>query len=217
MLTMTETAGEYGGRYSRRAPTDSMNWLQVLGTAELPHIDQGVRQHFHGKMSLLYVFKTQEQPLELVLPRKCPIHTGSQGMDGFVEQTLSSSLRVLSITRILFNVGDHAGVENALAIVRGIKTSVEIDIRASEVQTDLFGYLLQGFQTIWKQHHIRFIHGSDGKRRQHIAMVVCHGDDFLSLLVLVARVANPIAPFLATVLVPSPWRTRTSSFFSSAR
>src|SRR5262245_60417626 len=152
-FSIGDKSGEYGGRYSRRAPTDSMNWLQVLGTAELPHIDQGVRQHFHGKMSLLYVFKTQEQPLELVLPRKCPIHTGSQGMDGFVEQTLSSSLRVLSITRILFNVGDHAGVENALAIVRGIKTSVEIDIRASEVQTDLFGYLLQGFQTIWKQHH----------------------------------------------------------------
>jgi hypothetical protein len=53
--------------------------------------------------SLLHVFKTKEQPLELVLPRKCPIHTGSQGMDGVVEQTLSSSLRVLSITRILFN------------------------------------------------------------------------------------------------------------------
>jgi hypothetical protein len=81
-----------------------MNWLRVLGTAELSHIDHGVRQQFHGKMSLLQVFKTKEQPLELVLPRKGPIHTGSQGMDGFVEQTLSSSLRVLSITRILCNV-----------------------------------------------------------------------------------------------------------------
>ena len=104
--------------------------MQVLGTAELPHIDQGVRQQFHGKMSLLQVFKTKQHPLELVLPRKGPIHTGSQGMDGFVEQTLPSSLRLLSMTRILLNVGDHAGVENTLAIVRGIKTSVEIDISA---------------------------------------------------------------------------------------
>src|SRR5713101_6146756 len=49
------------------------------------------------------------------------------------------------------------------------------------------------------------------------AMVVGHGDDLLPLLVLVARVANAIAPFLATVLVPSPWSTLTSSCFSVAR
>src|SRR4029450_3930418 len=139
-----------------------MNWLRVLGTAELPHIDQGVRQQFHAKMSLLNMFKTQEESLELVLPRKSPIHTSSQGMDRFIEQTLSSSpihtssqgmdrfieqtlsspLPVLSIARILFDVGDHAGIENALAIVRGIKASVEIQIGSSKVQTGRFGYPL---------------------------------------------------------------------------
>src|SRR5215831_13592642 len=56
-----------------------------------------------------------------------------------------------------------------------------------------------------------------GQGSQHIAMVVGHGDDLLSFLVLVARVANAIAPFLATVLVPSPWSTRRSSCFSPAR
>ena len=48
-------------------------------------------------------------------------------------------------------------------------------------------------------------------------MVVGDGDDLLALLVLIARVANPVAPFLATVLVPSPWSTRRSRCFSSAR
>src|SRR5712691_3371861 len=48
-------------------------------------------------------------------------------------------------------------------------------------------------------------------------MVVDDGDDFLALLVFVARVANPIAPFLATVLVPSPWSTLISRRFSVAR
>jgi hypothetical protein len=38
-------------------------------------------------------------------------------------------------------------------------------------------------------------------------LVVGHGDDLLSFLMVVARVANPIAPFLATVFVPSPWST----------
>src|SRR6266481_7447217 len=48
-------------------------------------------------------------------------------------------------------------------------------------------------------------------------MVVCNGDDFLALLVFVAREANPIAPFLATVLVPSPCSTLVSRCFSAAR
>ena len=48
-------------------------------------------------------------------------------------------------------------------------------------------------------------------------MIVDDGDDFLALLVLVARVANAIVPFLATVLVPSPWSTLTSSCFSAER
>ena len=61
------------------------NWLRVLGTAELPHIDQGVRHQFHAKMSLLHVFKTKQQPLEFVLPRKGPIDTRPQGMNGFIE------------------------------------------------------------------------------------------------------------------------------------
>ena len=48
-------------------------------------------------------------------------------------------------------------------------------------------------------------------------MIVDDGNDFLALLMFVARVANAIAPFLATVLVPSPWSTVRSSCFSAAR
>src|SRR5437870_8671618 len=42
-------------------------------------------------------------------------------------------------------------------------------------------------------------------------------DDLLPFLVLVARVADAIPPFFATVLVPSPWSTLRSSCFSTAR
>jgi hypothetical protein len=82
-----------------------MNWLRVLGTAELSQIDQGVRHQFHAKMSLLHVFKPEQQPLEFVLPRKGSIHTSSPGLDDFIEQTLSPALRVLSMARILVDVG----------------------------------------------------------------------------------------------------------------
>src|SRR2546422_3074528 len=48
-------------------------------------------------------------------------------------------------------------------------------------------------------------------------MIVDDGNDLLALLVFVPRVPNPIPPFLATVLVPSPWSTLVSSCFSAAR
>jgi hypothetical protein len=60
------------------------NWLRVLGTAELPHLHQGVRQAFHANVSLLHVFKTKKQPIELILPPKGPIDASPQGMDSDV-------------------------------------------------------------------------------------------------------------------------------------
>jgi hypothetical protein len=116
-----------------------MNWLRVLGTAELPHIDQGVRQQFHAKMSLLNMFKTQQEALELILPGECPINARPQRMDGGIEEPLAPSLGALAVPGILCDVGDHARIENALAIVRGIKSSVEIQIGSCKVQTDRFG------------------------------------------------------------------------------
>jgi hypothetical protein len=126
-------------------------------------------------MSLLNMFKTQEESLELVLPRKCPIHTSAQGMDRGIEQTLSSPLHVLSIARILFDVGDHARIEHARAIVRGIKSSVEIQIGSSKVQTGRFDYPLSGLQTLGQQAHVRLIDGSHREGRQHIAPFFGHG------------------------------------------
>ena len=122
------------------------------------------------------MFKTQEESLELVLPRKGPIHTSSQGMDRCIEHTRSSSLHVLSIARILFDTGDHARIEYARAIVRGIKSSVEIQLGSSKVQTGRFGYPLSGLQTLGQQAHVRLMDGSHREGRQHIAMSVSHGD-----------------------------------------
>ena len=41
--------GRFGAGFTRRTRMLPLNWLRVLGTAELPHIDQGVRQQFHAK------------------------------------------------------------------------------------------------------------------------------------------------------------------------
>ena len=107
-------------------------------------------------------------------------------MDGFIEEALPPTLDGFAIARILFDVRHHARLEDQLPIVLGIKAAIEVEIRPCQHQTRHFGHAFQRFETLWKQHHIRFIHGSNGEGRQHIAVIVGDGDDFLALLVFVA-------------------------------
>jgi hypothetical protein len=103
-------------------------WLQVLGAAECSQIHQRVRHQLHAIVPLLDAFKSQKQPFELIFPRKGPLDTHSQSVDGFVEEPLAPTFGALAVAGILFDVGDHAGIENALAITGGIKTAIEIEI-----------------------------------------------------------------------------------------
>jgi hypothetical protein len=84
-------------------------------------------------MPLLDAFKSEQQPLEFVLPGKGALDTHPQRMHGGVEQAFASALGVLPVAGILFDVGNHAGIENALPIVRGIKTTIEVKVGSTEV------------------------------------------------------------------------------------
>ena len=80
------------------------------------------------KAPLLNALKPQEEPLELVFPRKGPLDTHPQRMDGFIEEAFASALQGLTVAGILFDIGDEARMENALAIVRRIKAAIQIEI-----------------------------------------------------------------------------------------
>ena len=110
-----------------------MIWLQVLGTAELTQINQRIRHQLHAVVSLLDVFKSQQQPLERIFPRKGPFNAHPQRMDGFVEESLAPALGALAVAGILWDIGDQARIEDALPIVCRIKTAIEIEIDPSEV------------------------------------------------------------------------------------
>ena len=69
-------------------------------------------------------------------------------MNHGIEQPLAPPLGVLTVARILGNIGDHTGVENVLPIARGIKASIEVKISTLQVDTHLFGHLFQGFQAL---------------------------------------------------------------------
>ena len=113
-------------------------------------------------------------------------------MDRFIEQPLPPALGGRAIARILCDVWNHTGMKDHLPIVLGIKSSIKIEIRAFQYQARHFGHALQRFQTLWKQHHIRLIHGSNGEGSHHRAMVVRDGDDFLALLVFVPRIPKTV-------------------------
>jgi len=157
-----ENGGEMHSSSASVYALQTANWLQVLGTAELAQIHQRIRHQLHAVVSLLDVFKTQQQPLELIFPGKGPFDPHPQRMDRCVEEAFASTLGHLAVARILLDVGDHAGIENALPIARGIKAAIEVEVGPSQVQPDLLGHLLQGLQALGKEHHIRFIDGSHG-------------------------------------------------------
>src|SRR5262249_24921680 len=138
-------------------------------------------------------------------------------MNRGIEEPLAPALGVLAVAGILWDVGDQTGIEDALPIVRRIKAAIEIEIGTSEVQPDLFRHLLQRLEALRQQHHIGLIDGRHGDGCQDVAIIVNDGNDLLALLVFIPREANAIAPFLATVLVPSPWSTLISRCFSVAR
>ena len=99
-------------------------------------------------MPLLDPFKAEQESLEFIFPGKGALDAHPQGMNGGVEQAFASALRGLAVAGILFDVGNHAGIENAPPIVRGIKTTIKVKVGSTEIDTHLFGHLFQRFQAL---------------------------------------------------------------------
>jgi putative transposase len=64
-------------------------------------------------------------------------------MDSFVEQPLAPTLSGFAIARVLFDIRNHARIEDHLPIARGIKAAIEVEIRA--FQGSVANLLFQGF------------------------------------------------------------------------
>ena len=137
-------------------------------------------------MPLLDTFKAEQESLAFIFPGKGALDAPPPRMNGGVEQAFASALRGLAVAGILCDVGNQAGMENALPIVRGIKITIEVQVGSTEIYTPLFGHLFQRLQALRSQDHICVIARSHGDRRSDVAMVVDDRDDLVTLLVLVA-------------------------------
>ena len=114
-------------------------------------------------------------------------------MNGGVEQPLPSPLRGLPVARVFADVWDKPRAKDRFPVMPGIKPAIEIEIRTVDFQVRQPGDALQGVQSLWQEHGIRFVDGCDRKRRQHKAVVVHDRDDLLTRLMLVTGIADAIA------------------------
>jgi hypothetical protein len=85
-------------------------------------------------------------------------------MDRGVAQAVAPTLGGCAIAWVFFDVRHHVRIENALAIVRGSTAAIEVEGGTSHVHPDLLGHLLQGAQTLGKEHHIGLIDRSHRDR-----------------------------------------------------
>src|SRR5262245_7211256 len=114
-------------------------------------------------------------------------------------------------------VGEQAGVDKTRAMSGARTTRVEMPLGTLQGPSDLGGDLLQGLQPRRQPEPVCLRHGCDGEWRPHLALGVDAGHDGLALWGRIACVAPPLPPFGATVLVPSPWRTRRARCCAAAR
>src|SRR3981189_1990103 len=114
-------------------------------------------------------------------------------MDGGIEQTLPPALRSLPVARVFLDVRDETRVEDGFAVVPGVKSAVEIEMRAVNVQIRQSGHALQGVQSLWQEYGIGLIYRRHRKRSQHEAVIVHDRDDLLTPLMFVAGIADAIA------------------------
>ena len=96
-------------------------------------------------------------------------------------------------------------------IVLGVKSGIQCDGRASEINADLLGAVHQSGQGFRQNDCVLLIDGLHGERTDHETMVVYDRQFFCPFLVLMTGIADAEAPFFTTVLEPSPWRTEVSS------
>jgi hypothetical protein len=108
--------------------------------AVVPEIDHRIGQGLECVVELTEAIKTKQQSPELVFPSK---HAFNR-REAFLKyrqfkEPLAASLGLLSTTRIRVDVGDHAAIENGLALRAAIIDAIETDDATLKIQADRSG------------------------------------------------------------------------------
>ena len=155
-------------------------------------------------MTFLLGFKTEKQPFEFVFPRKDAFDGEAGRVGNIIEETFSAPFGLFAVARVFSNVGFHSGVEDVLAIGFAVKARIQVECRTFDLNPGIRRHLLEVFQAIRQQNDVGFVDRRNRQWRQDVAVVIGNCNHLFARLVLVAAVADSVAPFLATVFEPSP-------------
>ena len=117
-----------------------------------------------------------------------PLYTRPQRMDDVIEYVRAPTRGALAVAKVLGAVWPHASMALHLPMVCGITPGITGARRTCQHPIRPGGHALQRVQAIRQQHHLRGLHWSPWKGRQHRALVVGDGHNLLSLPMCVADV-----------------------------
>ena len=92
------------------------NWLRVLATAEASQVAQRRGQQLHPRGPLRETFTSAQQALARVVPRQGALDAHASRRDRGVAEPLAAALGALTVAGILWDMGDQARREKALAV-----------------------------------------------------------------------------------------------------
>ena len=182
-----------------------------LSGAEFSEIDEGISEQFEAGMEDLHGFKAHNQSSKLVFPGKSAFDGETQDINLFIEEAFATPFSLFAVARVLLDVGSQTVIPHALAIGLGVKTRIQIQHAARNIQAQRAAQASQRVERIGQKHRVVAVHRRDDQWRDDVTVVVTDGDCLLAFLMFVAAVANASAPFFATVLLPSPCKTERSS------
>src|SRR3984885_3379820 len=115
--------------------------------------------------------------------------------DGRLEDRLAAPLGLLAAARIGVNVGNHAAVEDRLAVGPAVVDTIKTDDGAAEIHAHLPDDAHHFGQCLPQKRRFIAIPRRHNERRDHVAPAIAEGDDLVALHPLVATEAQVIATF----------------------
>src|SRR5262245_42433891 len=116
-------------------------------------------------------------------------------MEHGIEQPLAPTLGALAVARILWEVGNHTGRQDPLPLVRRIQAARQLERGPAENPPALLRHLFERRQACREPDPVGLLPRSHRARRSDVALRIDDGNALVALLLFVARVAPPIAPF----------------------
>jgi len=163
----------------------------------MPQVDHRVGQRFKGIVDLGDELVANKNAPKFILPSKYTFDGAKTFLEDIrAEYALGSALGGLPATWVLINVGNHAAVEDRLAIGLAIVDAVQADDAPLKIDANSLGNVRQFWQGLAQQGGLIAVARGRYERRDHVAVTITKGNDLVTLDMLVPVKSNVVAALL---------------------